>query len=157
MLSSIPRLGLGCAPLANLYSDVPERQAIDLIHTALEQGANFFDTAPLYGAGMSETRLGIALQGVPRARFVMATKVGRLVQPDGTMRFDWSRDGVRRCLDESLRRLKLDRVEILHLHDPDHDVEQALAEALVPQTHAPRPVGRRRRAPVAAARAGRLH
>jgi D-threo-aldose 1-dehydrogenase len=126
---ALPRLGLGCAPLANLYADIPERQAVDLIQFALASGVNFFDTAPLYGAGLSEERLGIALAGVPRERFILATKVGRLVQTDGDMQFDWSRDGVRRSLDESLRRLKLDHVDILHLHDPDQHMAQAMDEA----------------------------
>ncbi len=125
----IPRLGLGCAPLAHLYSHIPQQQAIDLIHYTQANGVAFYDTAPLYGAGVSETRLGIALEGVPREQFVLATKVGRLVQPDGSMVFDWSRDGVRRCLEQSLRRLKVDRVEILHMHDPDHHIDQAVNEA----------------------------
>jgi D-threo-aldose 1-dehydrogenase len=125
----LPRLGLGCAPLANLYADIPERQAVDLIQFALANGVSFFDTAPLYGAGLSEERLGVALAGVPRDCFILATKVGRMVQPDGSMQFNWSRDGVRRSLDESLRRLRLDRVDILHLHDPDQHMAQALDEA----------------------------
>jgi D-threo-aldose 1-dehydrogenase len=125
----LPKLGLGCAPLAHLYSHIPEQQAIDLIRYTHANGAAFYDTAPLYGAGVSETRLGHALEGIPREQFVIATKVGRLVQPDGSMLYDWSRDGVRRSLDASLRRLKVDRVEILHMHDPDHDVDQAVDEA----------------------------
>jgi D-threo-aldose 1-dehydrogenase len=125
----LPKLGLGCAPLAHLYSHIPEQQALDLIHFTQANGAGFYDTAPLYGAGVSETRLGLALQGVPRDKFVLATKVGRLVQPDGSMEFDWSGDGVRRSLEESLRRLRLGHVEILHMHDPDHHIDQAINEA----------------------------
>jgi D-threo-aldose 1-dehydrogenase len=124
----LPRLGLGCAPLAHLYSHIPEQQAIDLIQFCMRNEAAFFDTAPLYGAGVSETRLGLALRGVPREQFTIATKVGRLVQSSGDMQFDWSRDGVRRCLDESLRRLQIDHVDILHIHDPDHDVATAINE-----------------------------
>jgi D-threo-aldose 1-dehydrogenase len=125
----LPKLGLGCAPLAHLYSHIPEQQAIDLIRFTHDNGAAFFDTAPLYGAGESESRLGQALRGIPRDQYMIATKVGRLVQPDGSMMFDWSGDGVRRSLEESLRRLQVDRVEILHMHDPDHDVDQAVNEA----------------------------
>lgn len=125
----LPQLGLGCAPLAHLYSHIPEQQALDLIRFTQANGAAFYDTAPLYGAGVSETRLGIALQGVPRDQFVIATKVGRLVQPDGNMQFDWSRDGVHRSLADSLRRLRVNRVEILHMHDPDHHIDQAINEA----------------------------
>lgn len=124
----LPRLGLGCAPLAHLYSHIPEQQALELIQFTLDQGTAFFDTAPMYGAGVSETRLGIALRDVPRDQFTIATKVGRLIQPDGKMQFDWSPDGVRRCLDESLRRLQLDRVDILHIHDPDHHLDLAINE-----------------------------
>jgi D-threo-aldose 1-dehydrogenase len=125
----LPPLGLGCAPLAHLYSHIPEQQAIDLIRFTHANGAAFYDTAPLYGAGASETRLGLALQGLPRDQFVIATKVGRRVQPDGRMKFDWSGDGVRRSLEDSLRRLQVDRVEILHMHDPGHDVDQVVNEA----------------------------
>ena len=124
-----PPLGLGCAPLANLYQPIPEAQAIELIQFALENGVTLFDTAPLYGAGVSEHRVGSALRGVPRDRFTLSTKVGRLVLPDGSMQFDWSRDGVRRSIAESLERLKQDRVDIVHLHDPDQDYAQALNEA----------------------------
>ena len=126
---NLPRIGVGCAPIGNLYNEISEQQATSLIRFALGNGANFFDTAPLYGAGISEQRLGVPLSGVPRDSFVVATKVGRLVQPDGTMRFDWTRDGILRSLDESLKRLKLDRVDIVHMHDPDNHLEQALTEA----------------------------
>lgn len=124
-----PKLGLGCAPLANLYQDISEAQANELIHFALESGVTLFDTAPLYGAGLSEQRLGHALRGVPRDQFILATKVGRLVQADGSMAFDWSREGVRRSLGESLSRLKLDRVDVVYLHDPDQHYDLALNEA----------------------------
>ena len=87
-------------------------QSVETIRTALAAGVTLIDTAPLYGAGRSEQRLGIALQGVPRDSYVLSTKVGRLVLPDGEVVFDFSRDGVLRSFEQSLERLKLDRVDI---------------------------------------------
>jgi len=125
----VPKLGLGCAPLANLYQTIPDAQAQALIEFALAHGVNFFDTAPLYGAGLSEQRLGRVLSQVPRDSFILASKVGRLVQPDGSMSLDFSRAGVLRSLEESLSRLKLDRIDIVHIHDPEDLTEQAIQEA----------------------------
>ena len=124
----VPQLGLGCAPLANLYQDIPDVQAEALIEFALANGVNFFDTAPLYGAGLSEVRLGRVLSQRPRDSFILSTKVGRLVNDDGSMTLDFTRDGVLRSLDESLRRLKLDHVDIVHLHDPESLKETAIRE-----------------------------
>lgn len=130
----VSRLGMGTAPIGNLYGAVAEKQAIETIQRSFELGIRYFDTAPLYGSGVSERRVGEALKGVPRDQFVLQTKVGRLVQADGSIEFDYSRDGVRRSLDESLERLQMDRVDILLVHDPDGLQEeagyrQALAEA----------------------------
>lgn len=130
----ISQLGMGTAPIGNLYGGVTDAQAIETVQRSFDLGIRYFDTAPLYGSGVSERRVGEALKGVPRDQFVLQTKVGRLVQPDGSIRFDYSRDGVRRSLDESLERLQMDRVDILLVHDPDSLKEeegfrQALAEA----------------------------
>ena len=122
----VTRLGLGTAPLGNLYETLPETQAIATVERALAAGINYLDTAPLYGAGQSERRLGRALAGVPRDSFVLSTKVGRLVQPDGQVVFNWTADGIRRSLDESLTRLGLDRVDIVLMHDPDNHYREAL-------------------------------
>src|SRR5207248_16715 len=99
-----------------------------------ERGVRFFDTAPLYGYGESERRLGRALGGRPRDELVLATKVGRLLRADApadpnqehwrgtpplSAVFDFSRDGILRSFEESLARLGLDRVDIVHIHDPD--------------------------------------
>lgn len=127
---TLPRVALGCAPLAGLYGEVSEAQAAATVAAALERGITCFDTAPLYGAGLSERRLGAALRGVPRERLIISTKVGRLVRPDGSVAFDWSADGIRRSLAASLERLGLDRVDIVHLHDPDDHLPQVLATAL---------------------------
>lgn len=120
----VTQLGMGTAPIANLYGPVAEAQAIETIQRSFEIGIRFFDTAPLYGAGMSEKRVGMALQGVPRDQFVLQTKVGRMVGPDGSIVFDYSRDGVLRSLEDSLKRLQMDRVDILLVHDPDGNREQ---------------------------------
>jgi D-threo-aldose 1-dehydrogenase len=128
---TVSRLGFGSAPIGKLYEPISEPQAIETIQAAYAAGLRFFDTAPLYGTGLSERRLGLALAGVPRDSYVLETKVGRLVTAEGLppgqwddgIRFDFSRDGVRRSLDESLARLGLDHVDILLIHDPDLHTE----------------------------------
>lgn len=141
MIPKLTRLSLGCAQLGNLYQAIPDAQARATVDAAWNAGIRYFDTAPHYGLGLSERRLGQALAARPRDQYVLSTKVGRLLEPlpepedaDGegfdvpaTHRrvWDFSRDGVLRSLDESLNRLRLDRVDIVYLHDPDdhyHDV-----------------------------------
>ena len=136
------RLGLGAAPLGNLYSPLSEELAQDTLEAAWEAGIRYFDTAPLYGSGLSETRLGRVLRGRPRGRFEISTKVGRVLEPgidpDSIFvqtpglrpRFDFSRDGILRSFEASLERLGLDRIDTLFLHDPDDHEPQARAEAL---------------------------
>lgn len=140
---SISQLGLGTATLGGMYSSLSESQVADAIHSALDLGINFIDTAPHYGRGVAEKRLGTNLEGVPRNSFVISTKVGRLLLPVGgtsdaqffdadqnvTQVFDFSAEGVKRSLLESLERLGLESVEIVLIHDPDDYAEQALAEA----------------------------
>lgn len=125
----VSRLGLGTAPLTGKNGSIPEEQSVATVRAALDAGVTLIDTAPLYGAGRSEQRLAAALAGVPRDSYVLSTKVGRLVLPDGEVVFDFSRDGVLRSFEESLKRLKLDRVDILLVHDPDDEEQKALAEA----------------------------
>lgn len=137
----VSRLSLGCAPVANLYTAVDPSTAAATIHAALAAGITYFDTAPHYGAGLSESRTGAALQSVPRDSFVLSTKVGRLLEPadagspmfpgEPAMRrvFDFSGDGVKRSLEASLERLGLDRVDIVYVHDPDDHLDQAIDEA----------------------------
>ena len=137
---SVTRFGLGTAPLAGLYEAVPEDQALQVITRAWDEGVRHFDTAPLYGFGNAETRLGKALHDKPREEFVLASKVGRLLRADAPPEpgqnfrgtppvnpvFDFSYDGVMRSVDESLQRLQLDRIDILHIHDPDNHYDDAL-------------------------------
>ena len=140
----VTRLGLGCAAIGGLYGDIPDDQATQVVHKALDLGLNLFDTAPLYGSGKSEERLGRALRDVPRDSYVLASKVGRLlVASDDGQRdesifdnppplkpvFDFSYDGVMRSLEESLKRLGVDRIDILHIHDPDAHWKEAIEGA----------------------------
>ncbi|HTN81482.1 MAG TPA: aldo/keto reductase, partial [Acidimicrobiales bacterium] len=136
------RLGLGTAPLGNLYTEVSEEDAAATVDAAWTAGIRVFDTAPLYGHGLAERRVGCALASRPRDAYVLSTKVGRVLvagTPDPSSgfrvshaevaRFDFSADGVRRSLDESLARLGLDRVDVALIHDPDDHLEQAITEA----------------------------
>ena len=133
----VTALGFGGAPVGNDVADHDERLAIETVERAYESGTRFFDTAPIYGQGRSERRIGRALAGVPRDQFVISTKVGRLLEPsDGgsatsepDIVFDWTRDGVMRSLEESLRRLGMDRVDIALLHGPHDYYKAAIREA----------------------------
>lgn len=128
----VAKLGLGAAPLGNVWNPMPESQAVETVQYALQHGVTFIDTAPYYGEGLSETRLGVALRGVPRDSYTLATKVGRVILPGGGTEFDWSRDGVLRSFESSLKRLQLDHVDILHLHDPDDGTYRQAAEEAYP-------------------------
>jgi len=121
----VSQLGMGTAPIGNLYGGVTDAQAIETVQKSFELGIRYFDTAPLYGSGVAEMRVGMALKGIPRDQFVLQTKVGRLVREDGSIEFDYSRDGVLRSLEASLERLQMDRVDILLVHDPDVLQEEA--------------------------------
>ena len=147
-------LGFGTAPIGNLYAEIGEDEARDALERALGLGVRYFDTAPFYGHGLAERRLGRAIAGSRRDGFAVSTKVGRRIEPDSAQRaqvndgfavqgsravFDYSRDGVRRSFAASLERLGLDRVDILFLHDvgrlthgDNHPqmLRQALDEAL---------------------------
>lgn len=142
-------LGLGTAPLANLYRAVPEAEARAVMEAAWEGGVRHFDTAPLYGFGLAETRLNPFLRGRPRGAYVLASKVGRLLRattpdrrdgqgkwfdvPSRIEAYDYSYDGVMRSLEFSLERLGADRIDILHAHDLDlrtHGSREALDRRL---------------------------
>ena len=139
----VTRLGLGTAPLGGLYTEVAEGQAVAAVEAAWAAGLRFYDTAPLYGNGLAEQRLGLALRRRPRTDYVLATKVGRLLRADAppepgqafkgappvNPRFDFSAMGARQSLAESMERLGLERVDILHIHDPDDHHDEALAGA----------------------------
>lgn len=128
MRIQLPAIGLGTAPLGDFFAQVSETQAVETVHYALEHGAAFIDTAPWYDAGLVERRVGLALRGIPRERYVLATKVGRLFDDNGAFRLDFTRDGIRRSIEGSLERLGVERVDILHLHAPEG--EQHTRDAL---------------------------
>jgi len=137
-------LGFGAAVIGNLFTEVTDEQAHEAVTAAWQRGIRYFDTAPHYGLGLSERRLGEALSAFPRAEFTVSTKVGRRLEPstDGgddlangfavpaTRRrvWDFSADGVRRTLEASLERLGLDRVDVVYLHDPDDHADEAFRE-----------------------------
>ena len=136
-------LGLGTAFLGNLFVPVPDEEAHRTVEAAWNAGMRFYDTAPLYGHGLAEQRLGHVLRTKPRHEFVLATKVGRLLREGGPPEpgqsfvdvppvnpvFDFSYDGVMRSVEESLVRLGLDRIDVLHIHDPDNHHDEAISGA----------------------------
>lgn len=131
----ISTLGFGSAPLGNLYRAIPNAQALQTLQEAWRQGLRYYDTAPLYGYGIAETRTGSFLREQPRDSFVLSSKVGRLLKrcapdvrdgigkffevPSREVVYDYSYDGVMRSLAFSLERLGLDRIDILLCHDID--------------------------------------
>jgi len=136
----LTRLSLGTAPLAGLFKSVDISESDQLIHTALDNGMNYFDTAPLYGHGLAEERLGRILGSVTKP-FVLQTKVGRVLNwvekadpvpwfPDADPHiqpvFDYSADGIKRSLEDSLKRLGVDRIDIALMHDAENHIPQAI-------------------------------
>jgi D-threo-aldose 1-dehydrogenase len=153
---SVTRLGFGGASIGGLYRPVADDDAVATVRRAWDLGIRHFDTAPLYGYGASERRVGAALAGRPRDLFALSTKVGRIVVAasrvpagadldrqvfdghengayadidDRRIVFDYSADGVRRSLEESLGRLGLERIDIALIHDPDDHWQPAIDEA----------------------------
>ncbi|MFF0163531.1 aldo/keto reductase [Streptomyces sp. NPDC005263] len=140
----VSALAFGAAAIGNLFTEVGEEQAHEAVTAAWQRGVRYFDTAPHYGLGLSERRLGAALREHPRTEYTVSTKVGRRLEPtrDGgddlangfavpaTHRrvWDFTADGVRRTLEASLERLGLDHVDVVYLHDPDDHAEQAFRE-----------------------------
>jgi D-threo-aldose 1-dehydrogenase len=138
-------LSFGTAPLGNLFATVAEQDADATVNAALAAGLTYIDTAPHYGLGLAERRLGRVLAERPRDGYIVSTKVGRLLRPlahgetadpegfvgvpPGKRVWDFSGDGVRRSLEESLERLGLSRVDIVFVHDPDDHEREACEEA----------------------------
>jgi D-threo-aldose 1-dehydrogenase len=136
----LTRLSLGTAPLAGLFKSVDISESDQLIHTALDNGMNYFDTAPLYGHGLAEERLGRILSNVTKP-FVLQTKVGRVLNwvekadpvpwfPDADPHiqpvFDYSADGIKRSLEDSLKRLGVDHIDIALMHDSENHIPEAI-------------------------------
>ncbi len=140
---ALTELALGCAQLGNLFREVSDEAARATVDAAWELGIRYFDTAPHYGLGLSERRLGAVLAGRPRSAYVLSSKVGRLLEPLPVVEgldtegfavprthrrvFDFSHEGIRRSFAESLDRLGVDRLDIAYLHDPDDYVPDVLA------------------------------
>ena len=141
-------LGFGAAAVGNLYRATDHDGARAAVDAAWSRGVRYFDTAPHYGLGLSERRLGAALATRRRTEYTISTKVGRLLVtnpcptgsdldaggfavPDDLMRIrDYSRDGVLRSIDASLARLGMDRVDVVYVHDPEDHLDQAVEEAI---------------------------
>lgn len=131
---ALPRLGMGCAPLGDLFQEIPEAQAAETFAAAWDAGVRFFDTAPWYGHGLSEHRLGALLRQHPRAEALVSTKVGRVYRPAARgedarvqwkgglnfgLRFDYSAAGLEASLEQSRLRLGQPTVDALVIHDLD--------------------------------------
>ncbi|HLW96032.1 MAG TPA: aldo/keto reductase [Solirubrobacteraceae bacterium] len=139
----LSELSLGCAQLGNLYREVSDQEAQETIEAAWALGVRYYDTAPHYGLGLSEQRLGRTLAEHPRAEFVLSSKAGRLLAPvehvDGLDNegfvvpaayeriWDFSREGIRRSISESLERLGLDALDIVYLHDAEDHMREVFA------------------------------
>lgn len=131
---ALTTLGFGAAPIGNMNRALTEAEAQATVQAAWAAGVRYFDTAPLYGHGLSERRVGEALRGQARDSFVVSSKVGRLLDPCAPgeqaagiyvdvpavrARYDYSYDGVMRSVEDSLSRLGMDRIDILYVHDID--------------------------------------
>ena len=131
-------LGFGASPLGGVFGPVAQEEATRAVYAALDLGINLFDTAPFYGATKSESVLGEALVGIPRERFVLATKVGRY----GAANFDFSADRVMLSIEESLQRLRVDTIDIMTCHDIEFvPIDQVVNEA-IPALHRARDQGK---------------
>jgi len=132
------KLGFGAAPLGNMFRDIPEQEALATVEAAWTAGIRYFDNAPLYGAGLAELRMGEALAGKPRDKYVISTKVGRIIldevespqnrdlcEKSGVFQHgrpnkvvnDYSEDGTYRSIEASLKRLRTDHIDIVFIHD----------------------------------------
>jgi D-threo-aldose 1-dehydrogenase len=139
----IPEFGIGTSAFGGLFASVSESAVQEVISTSMQLGLNYFDTAPHYGMGSAEVRLGRNTDHLPRNSFIVSTKVGRLIVPSERLDdpgwenstpsveriFDFSAGGIERSLTESLERLNMESVEMVFVHDPDGAADQAIAEA----------------------------
>jgi D-threo-aldose 1-dehydrogenase len=142
----LTELGFGAAVIGNLYRETSDEEAEQAVDAAWDAGIRYFDTAPHYGLGLSERRLGRGLRDRPRAEFVVSSKVGRLLVPNADPRGhdadlfavpddlrrvrDYSRDGVLRSLEDTLERTGLDRIDVVYVHDANEYWREAAEEAM---------------------------
>ena len=128
------KLGLGTAPLGNMFREVPEEEAMETIQSAWNEGIRYFDTAPFYGAGLAEMRLGEILSSYKRNEYLLSSKVGRIVldeeeEKEGLFEYgrknkiltDYTEDGTLKSIEDSLERLKTDRLDMVYVHDISPD------------------------------------
>lgn len=145
--ATVARAGFGGAPIGGLFTAVSDQDAVATLDAAWNASIRYFDTAPLYGYGLSERRLGEFLRGRPRSAYRLSTKVGRILVAQRGSRdesgslaafsgalpyeavYDFSADGIRRSLESSLERLQVDYVDVAFIHDPDAHMDQAIREA----------------------------
>ena len=142
---SISELGIGTAPIGGWPKFLEEKKALETLESAWESGIRYFDTAPFYGYGMAEERLGKFLKNKVRNEYVVSTKVGRIIidsdknstfepffqgSPKREPYFDFSYDATLKSFEESLKRLQLDKIDILLIHDPDNHFEEAINGSL---------------------------
>jgi len=139
----ISTMGIGAATFGGLFTPMSDQDALNVVKSAFDYGINYFDTAPHYGKGSSERRLGALLNSYPRDSYILSTKIGRLLVPttngadpdfadaDQSVErlFDYSAKGVERSLKESLERLGKESVDIVFVHDPDNHADVAIKEA----------------------------
>ena len=135
-------LGFGAAPLGNMFRDIPDEEASATVDAAWDNGTRYFDTAPFYGAGLSEIRLGKALSRRKRNEYILSTKVGRLILDDvedvstrdhgekgdifkygrpNRMIYDYTADGVKKSIDDSIKRMNVDHIDFVWVHDIARD------------------------------------
>lgn len=128
---AVSALGFGTTAIAGIMRETPAAEAANAVAAAWEAGLRYYDTAPQYGAGLAEERLGAALQGKPRSSYVLSSKIGKLLVPASApaagglfqgglpndIVYDYTYDGTLRSIEASLARLKLDRIDIVYIHD----------------------------------------
>lgn len=135
---NVSMLGFGASPLGGVFGEVEEAEGVRAVHAAIDLGINLFDVAPYYGLTRAETALGNGLRGIPRDKYVLATKVGRY----GPAEFDFTAERVLRSIDESLQRLQVETIDIITCHDIEFvAVAQVVGEA-IPALHKARDQGK---------------
>ncbi len=121
-------LGFGGSPLGGVFRRIDESEAVETVRAAVEQGINYFDTSPFYGLTKAEEVLGRALKGIARDRYCVATKVGRY----GEHEFDFSAERTRKSVDQSLKRLGVDYVDVIQCHDIEYGSSKQIVEETIP-------------------------
>jgi aryl-alcohol dehydrogenase-like predicted oxidoreductase len=127
---NVSRLSFGASAIGSVFHEVSEADAIRAVHAALDAGINYLDVAPSYGGNLSETRLGMALKGVSRDKYFLSTKIGKYTNPEsyGDDTLDYSEARTRSSVEESMQRLGVDYLDIIHIHDVEYQDRVKLEE-----------------------------